>query len=64
MTVQQLGYEGMEDSRCGLADLLLVAAGFGGAPLGTVVKTAGLPGLVSGCAVTVAGTGEPGSTEP
>jgi len=63
MTVQQLGYEGMEDSRCGLAAWLLVAAGFG-APLGTVVKTGGFPGLASGRAETVAGTGEPGRTEP
>jgi hypothetical protein len=64
MRVQQLGYEGIEDSRCGLADLLLVAAGFGGAPLVTVFKTGGFPGLVSGRAETVAGKGEPGRTEP
>jgi hypothetical protein len=47
-----------------LAGLLFDAAGFGGAPFGTVFITGGLPGLVSGWAVTVAGIGEPGSTEP
>jgi hypothetical protein len=48
MTSQQLGYEGSEDSRCGRAALVFDAAGFGGAPLGTVFITGGLPGLVSG----------------
>jgi len=47
-----------------LAGLLFDAAGFGGEPFGTVFITGGLPGLVSGWAVTVAGTGEPGRTEP